>query len=651
VSLFILLSRLQHVSYIKEELNYITAAGGEFMVSNIDDLVGKTLGTYTFERLLGHGGMGVVYLAQQTRPARRVAVKIVSPQFAPNSQVYQEFLVRFRREADVIARLEHVNIMPIYECGEQDGLTYLVMPYLTGGSLRDMLASRGALPLSRVITYIDQAAAALDYAHSQGVIHRDLKPANFLLHADGRLVLADFGIARILDTHASPLQTLTATGSMLGTPEYMAPEMARGEAIDYRADIYELGIVLFQLLNGRAPFTGNTPYAIAIKHIQEPLPLLRLTNPSIPSTVDAVIQKATAKQREDRYTSATALAHALRQAGATPLIEQEEDQQYTIPPTVVSSPLVNRPDQTLQAHPAPIQPPLMPSSPNDGFRGGSTPAYTHTTQNDPAYQPLVPNTPYPVSSRQRPPWWVFISILLVLVLFVGGILIGLQINRSPLNTKPSSTPTSSAVQQTPKGTGATTSTTATIPTGAQLYSASSPGQYCDTHSGAWTDYNGVKIDCLDNKAIISSTAQTGTLQGTFLTQIPGQTYPSNYVVQVQLQQEQTSRNEFGIYFRNQPGQQQGVYTFLISPAGTWSAYVYDNTSGKATKLTGGNLGNISVPMTLAVIVNGQQFTFYANGNMLGQTSDTSYSSGTAGIAVDQGANVIASNFVLYATAS
>src|SRR2546423_10629124 len=129
------------------------------MGSNISGLVGKTLGTCTLERLLGHGGMGAVYLAQQTRPARRVAVKVMLPQFAPTSQIYQEFLARFRREADVIARLEHINIMPIYEYGEQDGLAYLVMPYLTGGSLRDILASRGALPLSEVIIYIDQTAA------------------------------------------------------------------------------------------------------------------------------------------------------------------------------------------------------------------------------------------------------------------------------------------------------------------------------------------------------------------------------------------------------------------------------------------------------------------------------------------------------------
>ncbi|GHO90998.1 hypothetical protein KSF_010460 [Reticulibacter mediterranei] len=621
------------------------------MTSNTGDLTGKTLGTCVLERLLGHGGMGVVYLAQQTRPARRVAVKIMLPQFAPSSEIYQEFLARFRREADVIARLEHIHIMPIYEYGEQDGLAYLVMPYLTGGSLRDVLAHRGRLPLSEVISYIDQAASALDYAHKHGVIHRDLKPANFLLHADGRLVLADFGIARILDNDINAFQTLTATGSMVGTPEYMAPEMARGEVIDYRADIYELGIVLFQLLSGHAPFTGNTPYAVAIKHLQDPLPLLHPVNPSIPTEVDTVIQKATAKQREKRYASAQELARALHQAAATSIVKQsEEDLEQSIPPTQLSAPLV---DSTIRAGETPAAlipppPPVMQSFPDNGMRNKAAQAQTYTT-------PVYPSpTPHPTSG-QRPPWWIFIGILLILVLFVGGILIGLHLNRSSASITPTpsattakkGTPTAKTGTTTGQPTSAATTPPATFPVGTLLYSTNSPGQHCDTHGGMWNDYNGVQIGCLGNAARISSTAQTASLQGTFFTQLPDQAYPANYVVQVQLQQEQYSQGDFGIYFRNQPGKQQGVYTFLIHPDRTWSANVYDNTTGNPTKLTGGNFGDAYAPITLAVIVNGQQFTFYANGTMLGKISDTSYSNGTAGIAVDQGVRVVVSNFALY----
>src|SRR5579872_6006382 len=246
------------------------------MLSNNSDLTGKVLGTSKIERLIGRGGMGAVYLAQQMRPIRRVAVKLLLPDVIMSREVYNEFLARFQREANLIAQLEHVNIVPIYEYGEQDGLAYLIMPYMSGGSLRDVLRQRGALSLQESATYLDQAASALDYAHAHGVIHRDLKPANFLLHADGRLVLADFGIARMMQTEADavPGTTLTGTGMFVGTPEYMAPEMASGESIDQRADIYELGIVLFQMLSGHVPFKGNTPLVVVAMHLRESLPFL-----------------------------------------------------------------------------------------------------------------------------------------------------------------------------------------------------------------------------------------------------------------------------------------------------------------------------------------------------------------------------------------
>ena len=239
------------------------------MMNNSGDLTGKTLGTCTLEKLVGQGGMGAVYLARQSRPSRYVAVKVLLPRISMSAAVYQAFLARFQREADLIARLEHVNIMPIYEYGEQDGVTYLVMPYLPGGNLRDVLAEHGALSLQETLSYIEQAASALDYAHAHGVIHRDIKPSNFLLHPDGRLILADFGIARMMNDGSSTIgATLTSTGMLLGTPEYMAPEMARGEPIDARTDIYELGIVLFQMLSGHVPFKGNTPLAVVVKHLE-----------------------------------------------------------------------------------------------------------------------------------------------------------------------------------------------------------------------------------------------------------------------------------------------------------------------------------------------------------------------------------------------
>ncbi|HLZ63946.1 MAG TPA: serine/threonine-protein kinase, partial [Ktedonosporobacter sp.] len=570
------------------------------MVQHRGDLTGQILGSCRIEKLIGQGGMGAVYLARQLRPARHVAVKVLLPNLAMNSQLYQQFLARFRREADVVARLEHVNIMPIYEYDEHEGLVYLVMPYLTGGSLRDLLARRGALPLPEVIPYMQQAAAALDYAHAQGIIHRDLKPANFLLHADGRLVLADFGIARMMEDSASGT-SLTGTGTFLGTPEYMAPEMARGEAIDQRADIYELGIVLFQMLSGHVPFSGNTPYAVIAKHVQEPLPRLHDLNQALPTGVDSVIQKATAKNREQRYTTAQAMVQDLQYATVLPPTSSGSYPQDNIATIISSSsaqrqqatPLYNTPalQQPVSHHTVPINEPDTSSA----IGGRQIPAPSTNPPIAPVYA-TRPTTP----SRRQQPLLLLVGILLALMLIVGGVLVGLQISKgasSPItNASPVATSTGGpAAQSTPqKGATATslptqmTPTTSTgITTGPLLYTAASPGQNCDTNQGTWTEFNGVKITCQGVSTVITNTSPSAGLQGIFLTGLPGKAYPANYVVQAQLQQNTQPAADFGLYFRNQPGNQQGVYTFLIHPDGTWGAYVYNNQTGAPMKLTGG----------------------------------------------------------------
>ena len=283
--------------------------------------------------------MGVVYLARQQHPSRHVAVKVLLPNMSMNDHLHQHYLARFRREADVIATLEHVNIVPIYEYGEQDGLAYLVMPYLQGGSLYDILARHGSLSLQETVKYIHQVAGALDYAHAHGIIHRDLKPANFLLHTDGRLLLSDFGIAHIMQDRMGVTGTpLTEAGTLPGTPHYMAPEMLSGEQIDHRVDIYALGIILYQLLSGQLPFDGATPYAILVKHMQEMPPSLHQRNSFIPVDVDAVIQRTLAKKRDDRFPSATDLAQALSNAASSAQMEEEMNMNA---PTILPSQLAS----------------------------------------------------------------------------------------------------------------------------------------------------------------------------------------------------------------------------------------------------------------------------------------------------------------------
>jgi serine/threonine-protein kinase len=223
-----------------------------------------------------------------------------------SAEDYQTFLARFRREADIVATLEHINIMPLYAYGEEDQFAYIIMPYMSGGSLSDAISKQGRLSLQQTYTYLQQAASALDYAHARNIVHRDLKPSNFLLSPeDKRLVLADFGIARIAATnpYATQETTLTQAGTIPGTLAYMAPEMLRdSKNIDYRVDIYALGIVLYQMLSGEPPFAGDF-FVLINKHLSEPLPLLHQRDQTIPASIDSVLSKATAKDREERYSS------------------------------------------------------------------------------------------------------------------------------------------------------------------------------------------------------------------------------------------------------------------------------------------------------------------------------------------------------------
>lgn len=287
------------------------------MVTDSNELLGQALGTCTLQRLLGRGGMGAVYLARQSRPRRIVAVKVLLPGVVLEQRSRNEFLARFRREADAIAALDHINIMPVYEYGEQGDIAFLVMPYVTGGTLREVLEKRGVLSLEEVVPIIEQAAAGLDCAHAQTIVHRDLKPGNIIFHADGRILLADFGLAKVLKDVTDQENSqghLTSVGTIVGTPEYLSPEQGTGDPIDYRTDVYSLGVVLYQMLAGRVPFTGTSPVAVAIKHtLEQPPPITRF-NPQVPKNVEAVVMKAMAKSPSDRFDSAGMFAQALRQA-------------------------------------------------------------------------------------------------------------------------------------------------------------------------------------------------------------------------------------------------------------------------------------------------------------------------------------------------
>ncbi len=283
----------------------------------VQPATGRTLGRYQLLQRIGRGGMGEVWLAEDPRLRRQVAIKTLPV----HTQDDNEYLQRFEREARAAAALNHPHILPVHDFGEQQlqngqSTTYLVMPYVQGGSLAERITqlanTNQSMSQHEALQYLTQAADAIDYAHAQGVMHRDIKPANMLLRADNWLMLADFGIARML----SEQERLTQTGGGFGTPEYMAPEQARGQAV-LASDNYSLAVIAYQLFTGRVPFKADTPYATSIQHIISQPPPPRQINPTLSLAVEQILLRGLAKDPVQRAPSARIFVDALRQAAAS----------------------------------------------------------------------------------------------------------------------------------------------------------------------------------------------------------------------------------------------------------------------------------------------------------------------------------------------
>jgi serine/threonine protein kinase/tetratricopeptide (TPR) repeat protein len=270
-------------------------------------MIGSRLGAYEIREEIGKGGMATVYRAHQPTVDRDVAIKVIKGNLKEDADAVQ----RFQREAKVIARLEHPHILPIYDFDGTNEPPYIVMRYLDGGTLKDVM-KQGLLPLPEVAYLIQHVASALDYAHRQGIVHRDIKPSNIMIDREGNAFVSDLGIARITSTGDGQRKGITVSGAIIGTPEYMSPEQAMGLAdVDFKADIYSLGVMLFEMLTGQLPYIADTAMGTLLKHIQSPIPKIRDFNAELPEAVEVVILNALAKEPDNRYSSAGELAREL----------------------------------------------------------------------------------------------------------------------------------------------------------------------------------------------------------------------------------------------------------------------------------------------------------------------------------------------------
>jgi tRNA A-37 threonylcarbamoyl transferase component Bud32 len=334
----------------------------------------EKIGRYEIRSELGRGGMATVYRAYDPRFEREVALKVLPREMLHDPQ----FRMRFEREAKTIAMLEHPVIVPVYDVGEEDGQPYFVMRYMTGGSLSERIKN-GALSVAEAARIIDTIAPGLDDAHSKGIIHRDLKPGNILFYNHNKPYIADFGIAKF-----SQSQTNMTGSAIVGTPAYISPEQAQGEAIDGRSDIYALGIIVYEMLSGQAPYHATTPMAVVVKHITDPIPHILDVKPNLPPEIESVIEKAMAKDRNERFSTAVELAEALNEVahGASPEFGS----------TMAGATRIQSPKVRVTAKPTII---------------GSKPA-------------TVPIPEQPKKSASPVPWVMIGVIVLCLVVVVGG---------------------------------------------------------------------------------------------------------------------------------------------------------------------------------------------------------------------------------------
>jgi eukaryotic-like serine/threonine-protein kinase len=376
-----------------------------------DTLINQVFdGRYRVLRRLGSGGMADVYLAEDQELGRQVAIKILNDRHANDEQ----FVERFRREAKNAARLSHPNIVSIYDRGEAEGSYYIAMEYLDGRTLKELIVSRGPSPVGVAIDYTRQILAAIGFAHRNGIVHRDIKPHNVVVGADGRLKVTDFGIAR------SGASEMTEAGSIIGTAQYLSPEQAKGAPVDARSDLYSVGIVLYEMLTGTVPFTGDTPLEIAMKHLSTvPQPPSKV-RPEIPHELDQVVLRALAKNPEDRYHSAEEMDADLTRVARGGGVMPETAEAATA--VLAGAGITDVSTTAVTRAPTIVTRPRPPAAP------------------PPAAPPPEPYYGYEEPPRRRPFWPWLLALAILAAAGIGGYLFWGQIQDQLNANKPVAVP-------------------------------------------------------------------------------------------------------------------------------------------------------------------------------------------------------------------
>ena len=617
------------------------------------ELTGTRLGRYSLEERLGHGGMSDVYLGYDERMQRKVAIKVVGSS-------HSDYIERFHREAQAISTLEHAHILPAYDYGEQGPWHYIVMPYIDHGTLRERLL-QGPLSLEETGMLLEQIAGALQFAHDQGIIHRDIKPSNILLRDNHYAYLADFGLAKSLEEGS----TITQTGNLLGTPEYMAPELAEGPATT-SSDLYALGILLYQMLTGQLPFTGETPIAVYWKQIRDDPPPPTQINPVIPRAVERVILRALEKPPGQRYQSANELVQAYLNAITFP--DQVEEVERSSRPQAArrAGKEIETPALPVEAGKLilPNNPAAPPSATAPKRRAGRrmlpTAMRRRSSRSAPALPPLEPLSSMQlqdfspgvsqeqkerpgrirrgrqaVSSqriRRRNP--VLLSIIIIGILLLVIVLIAvpftyfanqsnarLQMAIATVNAQATSSAKAFNVQATRQAQATATAGVASTATSGSVLFAD---PLVNNSNNRWPE---------NSTCTFTGNAYHVLVQQTNFLQIcPLNTLTINNAA-IQVDVSLLAGSNTGLIFRVNGNQfydfeitSQGEYFLRRHNDGTGANYTYLVQNTKSTAIAGGNSKN-----TLLVIASGDDFKLFINNIFVGETHDDGLASGQLGL--------------------